>query len=287
MATGIEDSVDLVELTKRVRHDIATPLAIIGQSSYYVRNKLSAQSPTDTQAVAAAGAIEALIREAAALLKTIQPDLKLEAAVSKALELDATVAGVKKSLGGLKTRVEAKPPVDVKVAKHLGILASEAERADAMLRDVEFCFRVKTVKPRLAELDPIVAAAVEGFAFPAEVKASKSLGFKGKALVDAPSLTLALRDLLKNCADALPAGGRVSVATKAEGNLAVIEVSDTGPGFTPDALAKGFVPLFATLPGKLGLGLTVVKKAMTHHKGKAELKKGAGACVRLSLPAAS
>ncbi|MFA6317484.1 MAG: HAMP domain-containing sensor histidine kinase [Elusimicrobiota bacterium] len=293
MATGTEEgSVDLVELTKRIRHDIATPLAIIGQSAYYVRSKLSGQSQKDTHAVAAAGAIESEIRSAAALLKAIQPDLKLAAAVSKALELDAVVAAVRKALAALKTRVEAKPPVDAKVAKHLGILASEAERADAMLRNVEFCFKVQPVKLQPADLDPFLEKVLEGFPFPSGVKLKKGLSSKARVSLDPASMTLAVRGLLRNASEAIMppdgsgTGGTVTVASKAEAGSAVVEVADTGPGFGPDSLAKGFTPLYAALPGKLGLGLTAVRKAMTLHKGKAELKKAAGGLVRLVLPAA-
>lgn len=292
MATDTRhQGIDLVEMTKRIRHDIATPIAIVGQSAYYIRNRIAAGPSPDAKAGSHAADIESAIRAAAVTLKAIVPELKLYAAVSKALELDSSLAAIKASLAGLKARVESKPPVEEKVAKHLRIIASELVRGDGMLRDVEACFKLKTLSLKPADLDAFLEETLSGQAFPPEVKLKKDLRSKAKVQMDGPRLRTAVGNLLKNCFDAMASGGTVTVTSFAEKGpaplgQAVIEVADTGPGFSPEAAAKVFTPFFTTTQGKLGLGLASAQAIMKLHKGSVEARKSpGGALVRLVLSA--
>jgi signal transduction histidine kinase len=69
--------------------------------------------------------------------------------------------------------------------------------------------------------------------------------------------------------------------------VALIEITDSGPGIPEDVLNKIFDPFFTTYrtQGGTGLGLSVVKSIVQMHHGHIEIHnaKGAGACVRLLL----
>lgn len=69
--------------------------------------------------------------------------------------------------------------------------------------------------------------------------------------------------------------------------VAVIEITDSGPGIPEDIVNKIFDPFFTTYraQGGTGLGLSVVKSIIQMHHGYIEIHnaKGAGACVRLLL----
>ena len=73
-----------------------------------------------------------------------------------------------------------------------------------------------------------------------------------------------------------------------EGEYALIEVSDTGPGIPPEVIAKIFEPFFTTkaLGEGTGLGLSTVYGIVKQADGwiAVESKAGQGACFRVFLP---
>jgi signal transduction histidine kinase len=86
---------------------------------------------------------------------------------------------------------------------------------------------------------------------------------------DAVRLEWVLLNLASNAADAMPDGGRLTIATRlldvpsfsGPGDSPTIKphvrltVSDTGSGMSPDLQDKAFEPFFTTKPGRTGLGL--------------------------------
>ncbi|MBI4677276.1 MAG: HAMP domain-containing histidine kinase [Elusimicrobia bacterium] len=288
MATDLEEGgIDLAAMTSLIRHEVANPMAVIGNSAYFVKNRLTAKPSADEKAVALLQAMESEVHAATATLKSIRPELKLQAAVAKAMELDSSLKSIEGSLTSLKPRVEGKPPADEKVAKHLNIIGMEIQRAYGILQAIDFYFKLKSLSPQTADLDLFLDEVLSGHPFPAGVKLKKSLQSKARVSMERPRLARALKHLLDNCAEAMPSGGTVTVSSKTEKGQAVVEVQDSGPGFSPEALVKAFTPFFTTRERKLGLSLATVKKIMTLHKGTARvMKSSGGAVVRLSLPVA-
>jgi PAS domain S-box-containing protein len=89
-------------------------------------------------------------------------------------------------------------------------------------------------------------------------------------VVDPAQLEAALTNLANNARDAMPRGGRLTIATKAvefdeqyaatrpdvlPGAYVMIEVSDTGTGIAPDVVGRIFEPFFTTKPPGAGSGL--------------------------------
>ncbi|MBK9439807.1 MAG: GHKL domain-containing protein [Comamonadaceae bacterium] len=67
-----------------------------------------------------------------------------------------------------------------------------------------------------------------------------------------------------------------------------LRITDTGPGFTTDALAQAGAPFFTTKATGLGLGLAISRSIAQHYGGTLTLSNafdGAGAVVELTLPA--
>jgi CheY-like chemotaxis protein/anti-sigma regulatory factor (Ser/Thr protein kinase) len=99
----------------------------------------------------------------------------------------------------------------------------------------------------------------------------------------------ALTNLIFNAVDALPQGGHIAVRCRADGDAAVIEVSDNGTGMPEDVRSRMFEPFFTTkgLSGT-GLGLSMVYGIVTRHHGTIEVETSAetGTTVRMLFPAA-
>jgi signal transduction histidine kinase/CheY-like chemotaxis protein len=102
-------------------------------------------------------------------------------------------------------------------------------------------------------------------------------------------------NLLINAAHATPAGApgeheiRVRTRTDAAGR-AVLEVSDTGSGISPEHLERIFEPFFTTKPIGVGtgLGLWICRNLVTSLGGEISVESapGEGTAVRVVLPAA-
>jgi signal transduction histidine kinase/CheY-like chemotaxis protein len=103
-----------------------------------------------------------------------------------------------------------------------------------------------------------------------------------------------LSNLLDNALKYTPAGGAIRVCVRPRERFAVLEVSDTGEGMTPELIERMF-DLFvqgerdlARQPGGLGIGLTMAKRLVELHDGTiraASAGPGKGATVTVELPA--
>lgn len=106
---------------------------------------------------------------------------------------------------------------------------------------------------------------------------------------DATMLRQVLHNLLKNAQDALDKrpNGLIRVKVSSENGMVRLGISDNGPGFPPDLIARAFEPYVTTKRHGTGLGLAIVKKIMEEHKGniRIENQPQGGASVELWLPA--
>ena len=107
-------------------------------------------------------------------------------------------------------------------------------------------------------------------------------------LVDPGQLESAILNLCLNSGQAIDGTGQIAVSVRREGNLALIEVVDTGSGMTPEVLAHAMEPFFtARADGTgTGLGLAMVYGFIRQSGGDIAISSapGKGTCVQLSLP---
>jgi len=118
-------------------------------------------------------------------------------------------------------------------------------------------------------------------------------------MVDANQVELAILNLVVNARDAMPHGGKISIAVDdvhtsgdtelPAGHYVRILVSDTGTGMDAATLAKATEPFFTTKEvGKgTGLGLSMIHGLARQLNGALHLAStpGAGTCASLWLPA--
>jgi signal transduction histidine kinase len=108
----------------------------------------------------------------------------------------------------------------------------------------------------------------------------------GPLLLDTGALQDSLLNLILNADAAMPAQGRITLYATHNGDWLQISVSDTGPGFTPEALSRATEPFFTTKKGQgSGLGLSMVYDQTKLADGTLRLENTRdGACVTLRLP---
>ena len=100
----------------------------------------------------------------------------------------------------------------------------------------------------------------------------------------------AVLNLLDNAARFTPEGGAVRLSAYVEEAVLTVAVEDSGPGFSPEALARagrGFYTGDASRPreGHMGMGLTFARQTARRHGGTLELSNtGRGARAALTLP---
>jgi signal transduction histidine kinase len=93
--------------------------------------------------------------------------------------------------------------------------------------------------------------------------------------------------LIENAIDAMPCGGTLTLTTRLSGEMAMVEVIDTGIGIPADLKTRVFEPFFTTkAPGRgLGLGLDTVQRIVSKHSGFVRLDSRPGeTCFQVRLP---
>ena len=111
-------------------------------------------------------------------------------------------------------------------------------------------------------------------------------------LGDRARIRQVLNNLLTNAIEALEgvANARIELQTgigeRARVPVALLTVTDNGPGFQPEILGRIFDPYVSSKPRGTGLGLAIVRKIVEDHGGviEADNQAAGGARVRVMLP---
>lgn len=112
---------------------------------------------------------------------------------------------------------------------------------------------------------------------------------------DAPQLEQAFLNLILNAAQAMPAGGTLTITSRSLSaprragppTHVAVEFQDTGPGMTEEQRRRAFTSVLRTTKATgTGLGLAIVGRVIETHHGKLKIKSppGGGASVTILLP---
>jgi len=105
---------------------------------------------------------------------------------------------------------------------------------------------------------------------------------------DSEQVSRIMVNLLSNAAEATAKGGRICVSARTQGSVAIVDVSDTGPGVASELVGRLFQPFVTNKANGSGLGLALSREIAEAHGGQLEFVPIAdgltGACFRLTLP---
>jgi nitrogen fixation/metabolism regulation signal transduction histidine kinase len=99
-------------------------------------------------------------------------------------------------------------------------------------------------------------------------------------IADRAQLEQAFLNIAKNAIEAAGAGGRVSVRASREGERVEVLVENTSKGIDENVQAGLFTPFFSTKADGRGLGLTLVREILTHHRAPFTLAASPGGPTR-------
>jgi two-component system cell cycle sensor histidine kinase/response regulator CckA len=168
-----------------------------------------------------------------------------------------------------------------------------AERGAQLTRQLLAFSRKDVVQPALVKLDAEVGDVTTMLdrVLGGEVDLAVDLKCQGATVMIAPGhLQQIVMNLAVNARDAMPLGGRLTIATRREPTHVLLRVSDTGEGMTDEVKARMFEPFFTTKePGKgTGLGLSTVFGIVHQANGSiaVQSRRGDGTAVEVRLPRA-
>ncbi len=118
------------------------------------------------------------------------------------------------------------------------------------------------------------------------IKIHRQCGELPRLYIDPELIKTCIFNVILNAFQAMPAGGVLTVSTKASDSRASIIIEDTGIGVSKENMPKLFEPFFSTKSTGLGLGLALAKRVVEEHGGKVDLQsiEGKGSTVTISLP---
>jgi two-component system sensor histidine kinase CpxA len=107
-------------------------------------------------------------------------------------------------------------------------------------------------------------------------------------------LRRAVENVTRNAIRYAPAGSEVQVSMDKEGQEAVVQIRDYGPGVPEEKLSRIFDPFFRveasrdSTEGGVGLGLAIARRAVSVHNGSIQARNmNPGLCVVMRLPLAA
>jgi PAS domain S-box-containing protein len=213
------------------------------------------------------------------------------------------LTGIVGSLDLLQTRLDQGRTENV--GRYINAAMTSANRAAALTHRLLAFARRQPLIPKSVNANALIVSLEDllrrtiGETIDLEIVAAEGLWC---TLCDPNQLESALLNLAINARDAMPGGGRLTIATTnvaiagidadtpalLPGDYIRIDVTDTGTGMSPEVAARAFDPFFTTKPiGQgTGLGLSMIYGFARQSNGHVviESRLGSGTAVKLYLP---
>jgi signal transduction histidine kinase len=181
---------------------------------------------------------------------------------------------------------------DPRVQRFAPKLMRSLERAIAFCQSTLSYGRAQEAAPdrRMILIEPVVTEVRESAGLAADTSITWISAIERGLTIDADpdQLFRVLLNLVRNAEQALEGrpATQIRITGRREGAVAIIEVSDTGPGIPP-ATRENLFKAFQTSgrPGGSGLGLAIAAELVGAHGGQIHLVEGTiGATFRITIP---
>jgi len=197
------------------------------------------------------------------------------------------------AIGGFAKRLEKRLPENSAEKENAKVIVHEVARLERILRDTLTFSREAKYHLHHADMNSLLAQKEAKYG---EICREKGLHLAVRpesglppCIVDEDQIRQAIDNLVTNAIDAMTDGGTLTLATRTAcengTHYVVIDVSDTGPGISPDLVNRIFEPFYSTkeIGHGTGLGLSICKKIMEEHRGSIRVSAASGGGARFSL----
>jgi signal transduction histidine kinase len=180
--------------------------------------------------------------------------------------------------------------VDPDTRRHLDVIGSEITRLDRVVQTlVDFTrpVELRLVDTDLRKITDEVAMLASPEAGKHNVIIERSPHSEPLMIrVDADLVKQAILNIVINGVQAMAHGGTLRIATFRDGDAAVINVRDEGPGIPAEIRDKIYNLYFTTKQGGSGIGLAMTYRVVQLHQGSVEFEsvEGQGATFSLRFP---
>lgn len=202
-----------------------------------------------------------------------------ELAASLAHELNQPLTAVGNSVGAIRLLMAPETPLDE--VTHARILRAAQQAEAQALRAGEIIRRLRSFIARgeAATETESVAQLIEdalALALPnpsvANIEIRRELSpAADHVMADGVQIQQILVNLIRNASEAMreQAGPRtLTFSAAVEDGMALIGVSDNGPGVAPDVAERLFSPFFSTKNDGMGVGLSICRRIIEGHGGR-------------------
>jgi two-component system NtrC family sensor kinase len=220
-----------------------------------------------------------------------------ELAAGVAHEINNPLAIIAEQAGLIEDLLDpqfAKEPDPARLRRHLRAIREAVFRARDVTHKLLAFVRRSEVYPSRHDVRELVEGAVAGL-LEREMRVANIEVVRRYAdalppvLVDGGQIEQVIVNLVTNAIDAMPRGGRLTLATSSDGACVRVAVEDTGVGIAPAQRERLFMPFHTTKEvGKgTGLGLSVSYGIVKSHGGDilVESRPGEGSTFTVVLPA--
>lgn len=174
-----------------------------------------------------------------------------------------------------------------RVIEFLNIMDDEIDTSNQIINDLLGLSRVGKPSVLPAQIKNVIEDALSPTTIPESIKLIKKLDTELPQIeIDASQIHQVLVNMITNAVQAMPEGGKLTIAAKEKENFLEVKIADTGCGIPEEAVGKIFDPLFTTKAKGIGLGLAVCKTIIDQHEGNIAVKSqaGKGTTFTISLP---
>lgn len=188
---------------------------------------------------------------------------------------------------------ETLPVADVEGRRACSFITDEIDRLNHVIGSLLAVARPPTVTPRAVPVSELLDRTL---ALARDELAGKDIRVRRTAPADLPPvradadlLCQVLLGFLTNAAQAVPAGGEVTLEAAARNATVELAVTDSGPGVPAELRERIFEPFFTTRKNGFGLGLAVARQIVELHGGSIDVgeRPGGGARFSVRLPVAA
>jgi signal transduction histidine kinase len=170
------------------------------------------------------------------------------------------------------------------------VISEEVQRIRKIVDEfVEFA-RLPAPKKTLGDLNRVIEQASSLYRGMENIKIELQPGEVRRFFFDPDQITRVVHNLLKNAVEAFSGAGEIVIETAERASfeepVAVVTVTDNGPGITDEVKSRLFTPYLTTKKDGSGLGLNICRRIVMEHGGSIELdnKPGTGTKITFTLP---